>query len=146
MFSVVDNTLTSMGKRMLRQWICMPLLQVQDIMKRQKYIQYFEASQEVVHILKNDLKLMKCDLEKTVSNIHVNGVKLPDSHAENRAVYFDTIITKNKIQKLLDALESFQKLQFLFKEKLPKDGSIFSNEIVEKFPDLSEVLDYFRCV
>ena len=78
-----------MGKRLLRQWICMPLLQKKDIEIRQSFIKFFESNQDVVQLLKTDLKNIH-DLERLVSAIHVAGLKLPDNHPEQRAVYFES--------------------------------------------------------
>ena len=110
LFSVMDHTITHMGRRLLRQWICMPLLQKKEIEIRQSFIKYFESNQDVVQLLKTDLKNIH-DLERLVASIHVAGLKLPKDHPEQRAVYFESkSYAGKKIVKMLDTLNAFQQL------------------------------------
>jgi DNA mismatch repair protein MSH6 len=86
LFSVIDKTVTSMGKRQLKQWLCMPLLRPEDIYKRHEAVKYFQAHPEVVEILNNDLKGMP-DLERLVSFIHASGIKFPKGMYQKRHFY-----------------------------------------------------------
>ena len=146
LFSVIDNTLTNFGKRLLRQWLCMPLLKIQDIQERQEILKHFENSLETVQVLKNELKGIP-DLEKLVSSIHASGIKLPEDHPEQRAIYYEqATYASRKVSKLLMTLDALDKLQDLFKSKLPSDESIFTKSIVEDFPDVSKELDFFKVI
>ena len=107
-----------MGKRLLRQWLCLPLVKVEDILARQEIIKYFEQNLGIVQKLTNALKGIP-DLEKLVSSIHVAGIKLPSDHPEERAIYYEqATYAKNKVAKLTLALESLEKVQSLFKDEL----------------------------
>merc|ERR1719394_960521 len=75
LFSVVDKTLTPIGKRLLRQWLCLPLVKIEDILIRQETIKYFEENIGIVQKLSSAIKGTP-DLEKLVSSIHVSGIKL----------------------------------------------------------------------
>ena len=81
LFKVIDKTMTPMGKRLLRQWLCMPLLQLKDIQERQDFIKFFEDHPEVVGTLQENLKGIP-DVEKLCSSIYASGIKLPSDHPE----------------------------------------------------------------
>lgn len=46
LFSSIDQTITSGGTRLLKQWISFPLRQKQDILDRQEWVSYFVSRQE----------------------------------------------------------------------------------------------------
>ena len=81
LFNVIDKTSTQMGKRLLRQWLCMPLLRPEEIKERQEFVKYFCNHLEVAHCLQESLKGIP-DLEKLASTIYSLGVKLPSDHPE----------------------------------------------------------------
>ena len=147
LFSVVDKTLTPIGKRLLRQWLCLPLVKIEDILIRQETIKYFEENIGIVQKLSSAIKGTP-DLEKLVSSIHVSGIKLPSDHPEQRAIYYEQATNaKKKVSKLTLALESFGKLQTLFKDELTNNvegEDVFKRTILEPFPDMNEPLQFFK--
>ena len=61
-----------------------------------------------------------------------------------RAIYYENYAAK-KVAKLLQALETLEKLQLLFHEKLDQEeDSIFYRLIVKEFPDIQSVLKFFK--
>ena len=86
LFNVIDKTSTHMGKRLLRQWVCMPLLRREEIEDRQEFVKYFCDHVEVVHCLQESLKGIP-DLEKLASTIYALGVKLPSDHPEQVCIF-----------------------------------------------------------
>ena len=104
LFQVVDKTYTPMGKRLLRQYICMPLLQVQEIIERQDFIKYFEDHIQVVCTLQEHLKGIQ-DLEKICSGIYASAVKLPADHPEQVCISLSLKIPK----KILTFIDYFSK-------------------------------------
>ncbi len=85
------------------------------------------------------------DFEKLVSSIHASGIKLPSDHPEQRAIYYENAVyASKKVARLLTTLEALEKVQILFKTKLQEQETLFWSLLVEPFPDISEVLDYFK--
>lgn len=94
LFKVIDKTMTPMGKRLLRQWLCMPLLQLKDIQERQDFIKFFENHPEVIGTLQENLKGIP-DLEKLCSSIYASGIKLPSDHPEQvGSTYLNSVTCK----------------------------------------------------
>lgn len=141
----MDKTLTPMGRRLLKQWICLPLMRISDITERQDVVKFYQENIETVQTLKTDLKGIP-DLEKLISSIHASGIKLPPNHPEQRAIYYEqATYAGKKVSKLLSTLETLEKLEILFKQKLSNaQDSIFYHLIVEPFPDIEEALEFFK--
>ena len=163
MFSVTDKTLTPMGRRKIREWLSCPCLQVKEIIQRQNIVKYFEENPDVVQNLKDGLRGIP-DLEKLMAAIAVSGIKTPSDHPEERAIYYENYAGKKvkpvsrnsqfslqnitmfnfQVGYLCEALEGLEKIQILFGDTLPSDKSIFAKYVTEKFPDISEVLHFFK--
>ena len=150
---VIDKTQTSMGKRLIKQWICSPLLKVEDICQRQIALQQLNSLRGVLEISKMNLKGMP-DLDKLISMIHAAGVKVKDNHPEARAIYFDqNIYSKKKIERLIQCLEKldtafqmFSKLQIDIKgckSELLRDTFLFESN-GGKLPNIQEDLAFFN--
>ena len=150
---VIDKTQTSMGKRLIKQWICSPLLKVEDICQRQIGLQQLNSLRGVLEISKMNLKGMP-DLDKLISMIHAAGVKVKDNHPEARAIYFDqNIYSKKKIERLIQCLEKldtafqmFSKIQIDIKgckSGLLRDTFLFEGN-GGKLPNIQEDLAYFN--
>ncbi len=68
LLEVIDYTLTGMGSRMMRYWTCMPLCNVQEIVKRQDAAQELLEEEEKLNDLRSELKMI-ADLERIVARI-----------------------------------------------------------------------------
>jgi len=68
LLGVLDETATSMGGRMLRNWINSPLLEVEDILKRQNALEMISQAQFVIPKLKGTLKQVM-DIERLTSRL-----------------------------------------------------------------------------
>ena len=153
MFTVLDKTLTFMGKRLLKQWLCSPLLQITAIQQRQVAIEHLNSKRNLFEIIKLHLKGMP-DLEKLISMIHTAGVKLKGDHPESRAIYFDQdVYTKKKIGRLVECLKSLAKALKMFtqmqdelkasKSKLLNDTFLF-HENGGRLPNIHDELAFFN--
>ena len=70
LLDILNKTCTSMGSRMLRKWITLPLIDVNEIKKRQEYVTTFYNNQdETAKIISELNKIM--DIERLVSKISV---------------------------------------------------------------------------
>ena len=153
MFMVLDKTQTFMGKRLLKQWICSPLLRVADIRNRQIALDQFTSKRSLLEVIRLHLKGMP-DLEKIVSMIHATGIKMKGDHPEARAVYFDQdIYAKKKVERLVKCLENFGTALKMFasmqeelgscNSKLLKGNFLF-NENGGQLPNINQELAFFN--
>ncbi|HEY59604.1 MAG TPA: DNA mismatch repair protein MutS [Anaerolineae bacterium] len=75
LLGVIDYTINPLGKRLIRQWLRKPLLDIQIIQKRLDYVESFTED----GILRNDIQLQLksfSDLERIISRI-VSGHAMP---------------------------------------------------------------------
>ena len=153
LYMVIDKTQTFMGKRLIKQWICSPLLKVEDIYQRQLALQQLNETRSLLEVIKLHLKGMP-DLDKLVSLIHAAGVKVKDDHPETRAIYFDqNVYSKKKIERLIQCLEKLGTAFKMFtqmqndvkcgKSDLLKDTLLFE-ENGGKLPNIEEDLSFFN--
>jgi DNA mismatch repair protein MutS len=71
LMSVIDQTLTAMGGRLLRRWIRQPLLDVSEIFRRQDHIAWFKEKTFEREKLREILSIVK-DLERLSSRTKAN--------------------------------------------------------------------------
>ncbi|MBI1823427.1 MAG: DUF1049 domain-containing protein, partial [Nitrospirae bacterium] len=72
LLSVLDKTETSMGGRKLRKWIYRPLIQPEEIVKREDAVEFFFTGFETSQRLRGNLKTIH-DLERMISRISLNS-------------------------------------------------------------------------
>lgn len=65
---VIDRTLTSMGGRLLKRWVAMPLVDVERIRERQDVVEYFTREADFVAALRESIAQIG-DLERLSSRI-----------------------------------------------------------------------------
>ena len=68
LLGVLDQTVSPMGKRRIRQWVSQPLLDVNNIRKRQDGVEYFVSHSMIRAELRASLKLLS-DLERLTNRI-----------------------------------------------------------------------------
>ncbi|MCQ2605786.1 MAG: DNA mismatch repair protein MutS [Bacteroidales bacterium] len=73
LFSVLDNTRTPMGARLLRRWISLPLRKLADINARLEAVQSLVEQPDVLDELSQLLKSM-CDLERVIARVATNRI------------------------------------------------------------------------
>jgi len=71
LFSILDNTNTPMGARMLRKWVGQPLLDVSILTKRQDSIQWFIENPEARQYTRSILKGVS-DIERLITRVMSN--------------------------------------------------------------------------
>lgn len=77
LFSIIDNTVTDSGARLLKEWINEPLLSVKEITKRQDCVYELKSSAVTQAMIKNFL-LSSCDPERILQKIEVGLDNLYD--------------------------------------------------------------------
>lgn len=147
LFNTVNKTSTPFGKRLLKQWICNPLLLVSEIQGRQEAIKELSANGEMVEDFRNVFKKLR-DLEKLMSWIHGACIKR-DEHPELEAIYYETEAQmKRNIGNLVGCLKGFESvIKVLEKFSDTKFKSQILTSIVndkEGLVEISDACQFFR--
>lgn len=70
LLTVLDQTITAMGGRLLKQWLCKPLVHKDDIEKRHDVVSYFSVHSDIRDTLREVLSEV-ADIERVVSRLSV---------------------------------------------------------------------------
>jgi DNA mismatch repair protein MutS len=73
LLDVIDRTLSSMGGRMLRRWLAMPLKEIQPISERHDIVGHFVNNIETREVIEGQIKIIG-DLERLASKIAVGRI------------------------------------------------------------------------
>lgn len=152
--SILDDTVTAMGGRLLRKWIMRPLKKVKQIQKRLEAVDWLYQKHDRRHELREELGQIG-DLERLISRISVGRTNARDlkqlqlSLAQIPRVKTQIAQSDNE---LLDSINSRLKLMVDVQERIEKaivedppasirDGGIFADGFDE---DLDELRDIAR--
>ena len=73
LLSILDNTCSPMGSRMLRKWIVLPLKDKVTIEERLQVVSFFKENQEISHEIRTHIK--HCgDMERLISKVAIGKV------------------------------------------------------------------------
>lgn len=115
LLGILDHTVTPMGKRLIRQWVSKPLLDVDRIRQRQDEVDYFYREGLLRAEIRKALKGL-ADLER-LSNRVVTGSALPRDLVSLRSTLRNLPDIKNKLTQDI-ALENIQRDFQLCQEQL----------------------------
>ncbi|MEJ7860829.1 MAG: DNA mismatch repair protein MutS [Pyrinomonadaceae bacterium] len=138
LMSVIDQTLTAMGGRLLRRWIRQPLLDVSEIFRRQGHIAWFKEKTFEREKLREILSIVK-DLERLSSRTKANFLSAYELGAFGKSLELIP-----KIKKILrtDAIRFGQILSHLPEcsetSDLIKSG--ISDELSSRYADQTGVI------
>lgn len=156
LFQYVDHTVTPFGKRLLKEWLTQPLLNIAAINERLDAVEELTQKPELVQKISSTFKGI-ADIDRLLSRLRDYCTSiLHKSHPDNRAQYYED--KKYNVRKIKDfvqlmevihsIIQFVQSIQDTFSSSLLQ--SIFTikpiTEVDEKalgFPDMSEVLDFF---
>jgi len=124
LLSFLDHTSTPFGYRLLKQWICAPLCNLQEIQERQDAVEFFMQRPELSQQLSSGLK--KCiagskqpvDLERATSRIWSYALQ-----AERKAVMYEDI-TARRLGHFMELLEAFEQCFRLLASGFPKGSEL----------------------
>ena len=137
LLGVLDETATSMGGRMLRNWINSPLLEVEDILKRQNALEMISQAQFVIPKLKGTLKQVM-DIERLTSRLST-GYGNPRDLAGLRS----SLQSVPKLRGFVSEIIEFYKSQILdtgAEDNYPELLEFLLLELSE-LPELSKLLE-----
>ncbi len=137
LLGVLDETATSMGGRMLRNWINSPLLEVENILKRQNALEMISQAQFVIPKLKGILKQVM-DIERLTSRLST-GYGNPRDLAGLRS----SLQSVPKLRGFVSEIIEFYKSQILdtgAEDNYPELLEFLLLELSE-LPELSKLLE-----
>lgn len=111
LWSFVNRCKTAFGRRLLREWLCKPLLSLQDIKLRRDAVEELMGIDAEAEAARNLLKKLP-DVERLLSRVHCNGlVQRSTSHPDSRAVMFEpAVYSARKIRDFAEVLTSFEEM------------------------------------
>ncbi len=146
----VDKTKTNMGARLLKSWICQPLKNVDDILKRQNSVSELVAKENVRYSLSENLEKIY-DIQRLATRMS-NGSASPKDFVSLK-------LSLMMLPSLLEATESLDNDMFSsvreYSEEISDYARMIDNTLVDNPPMLlkdggiikervSGELDYFR--
>lgn len=146
----VDKTKTNMGARLLKNWICQPLKNVEDILTRQKAVSELVERENVRYALSETLEKVY-DIQRLSTRMS-NGSASPKDFVSLK-------LSLLMLPQLLDATETLENDMFAsireYREEISDYAQMIDNTIVDNPPILlkdggiikervSGELDYFR--
>ena len=146
----IDKTKTNMGARLLKNWICQPLKNVDEIMARQNSVSELVA--------KSDIRLNLTDLLDKIYDIQRLATRMSNASASPK----DFVSLKLSLYVLPEVLEATKDLKYdmfskirEYQEEISDFVQMIENTIVDNppmllkeggiiKPEVSGELDYFR--
>ena len=138
LLGVLDDTATSMGGRLLRNWINSPLLEVKEIVKRQNALEMISQAQFVIPKLKDALKQVM-DIERLTSRLST-GYGNPRDLAGLRG----SLHTVPQLRELVHKIIEFYKSQILDTGAADDYPALLESLLSElsELPELTKLLEY----
>ncbi|KAI7971450.1 hypothetical protein EIK77_003506 [Talaromyces pinophilus] len=123
LFQLLNRCITPFGKRMFKQWVCHPLMDIDKINARFDAVDALNADSTIRDQFSSQLTKMP-DLERLISRIHAGACKAQD---------------------FLRVLEGFEQIEYtmsLLKDLGSGEGLI--GKLVSSMPDLVSPLEYWK--
>ena len=141
LYSSINATLTSAGARLLKRWITFPLVDVVEILKRQRWVSFFVQDRKELERVRSVLK-GALDMERLTSRIAMGRSTSRDLVGISQTVHAFFSLFNEQYQPLLDATISEEELLTLV--SLVKDLDKAINEAhLGPFQEGQVILDGF---
>jgi len=129
LFSVVDKTITPMGGRLLKKWITMPLLNIEQIRFRQNIVQEIIENQDLHTEIKKILNEVS-DIERLISKVCSLRANPRDCVALNKSIisikkikYLTLESNNENLKKLIVELNELEELISYLNKVLKEEPS-----------------------
>eukprot|EP00933_Yihiella_yeosuensis_P023297 TRINITY_DN1814_c2_g5_i1.p1 TRINITY_DN1814_c2_g5~~TRINITY_DN1814_c2_g5_i1.p1 ORF type:complete len:1116 (+),score=272.77 TRINITY_DN1814_c2_g5_i1:55-3402(+) len=113
LMAFLDRTSTPFGFRLLKQWICAPLCNIQEIKARQDSVEFFIQRSDLAQQISHGLKKLPVDLERATSRIWSYALQ-----AERKAVMYEDV-TARRLRNFTELLESYEQCLTLLNAAFP---------------------------
>ncbi|CAM9367467.1 unnamed protein product [Chrysoparadoxa australica] len=147
LWGLMNRCSTAFGKRLLREWVCKPLLGTSYITQRLDAVEELCQLGSSADALRNLLRKLP-DIERLLSRVHsMASLHRSEEHPESRAIMYETdIYSAKKIRDFLDVLDGLE-LAMEVPEKL--DGEEITSSLLQQclkagFPDMTARVAWFR--
>ncbi len=130
LFSVMNRTLTPMGRRMLKQWITRPMKRLQDILFRQDAVDFFFKHAKIRHQLR-DILAKVGDVERACSRVGLNRGTVADVFSIRR--FLRLLISVKMVLKDVDVYALKDGINRI--ALLPELLSLLDAAIVDEYMD-----------
>ncbi|KAF1982551.1 DNA mismatch repair protein Msh6 [Aulographum hederae CBS 113979] len=123
LFSMLNRCITPFGKRMLRQWVCHPLVHARKINERLDAVDALLADQTVTDRFTSSLSKIP-DLERLISRVHAGTCK---------------------VQEFVRVLDGFEQIEYTMSmlREFGEGGGLLG-KLLSSMPDLSKHLKYWK--
>ncbi len=152
LLSVMDQTLSPMGARLLKRWLALPLKDIHAITERQDVVQYFMDESSLKDLLEEQIKTIG-DLERIVSRISIGRVSPREVVQLKRAlsalepVKKACLESKNKhLQHIGDQLNPCQAMKERIENEIVEDppnqigkGKVIAEGVSDDLDDLRNI-------
>ena len=150
LLNVLDNTITPMGSRLMKQWLAFPLNNIEAINQRLNSVEAFYLDEELRLSLIDQLKKIG-DLERMVSRLAIGklgpkeAIQLARSLSESKPI--ESLLKKNKTVKALSkGLDNTDAVVSLIQKYLQPNppailtkGNVIANGIDQELDDLRKL-------
>ncbi|KAL7024587.1 hypothetical protein ACKWTF_013114 [Chironomus riparius] len=111
----LDYCNTQFGKRLLKEIVCMPSCEIDEIKARQEAVNELKENVELLNDCRGLLSSLNVDVERSLSQIHHLGNKdILQNHPQSKAILYEAeTYGKNKIIDFAAALDAFNHLMSL---------------------------------
>lgn len=150
LLEILDETLTSMGGRLLKKWLIEPLKNIKKIKKRQQMVNFLFNDQDVLFKIERSLKKVM-DLERLAARIVMDKASPKDLISiknsligtmeiieiiKNIKEFKETISTYSKLGDLIDKIEKTIKEE---PSSVINEGNIVKEGYIERLDELKNI-------
>ena len=150
LLQVLDNTVTPMGARMLKQWLAFPLNDLDSINARLAFVELFRDTPELLDTIRAQMKQIG-DLERMTSRLSIGklgpkeAVQLADSLTRINPIQQDlsTVALGKKLsEKFLDCEEVIHTIRTTLQENPPailSKGNVIAEGVSTELDELRQI-------
>ncbi len=151
LIDILDNTVTPMGSRLIRKWVLLPLIDLQDIQQRLDMVEHFYQDDILIDHLNDHLKTVG-DLERLISKVPSRKVNPREVLQLKKALFtidpIKELLINTKQQDLINIAESLNPCEHL-RERIDREideeapGNIAKGNIIKSgwHDELDELRD-----
>jgi len=134
LLEALDNTVTTMGARMLRNWINAPLVDIEKISKRQNAVEAISLAQNTIQAVQETFRGV-ADIERLTSRLST-GYGNPRDLSSLRSSLQAIPTLRSQVEEII----TIESSQFLIREKADQSSSAsLLTEIKENLTELPEL-------
>ncbi|MCH7410961.1 DNA mismatch repair protein MutS [Belliella sp. DSM 111904] len=134
LISILDQTVTPMGSRMMKKWLVLPLKEKEPIEERLKIVEYFFEANELSEELLTHLKQIG-DLERLISKVAVGRINPREMNQLKKALkntlpIKDSLknVDNDSLKKIADQINSCEFLLQKIEKELQEEAPMLTHQ------------------